>query len=149
MLNFDLTFKKKVMTSQFIKWKKEYNTGISIIDEQHQRLVEMINELYDSFMKKEHKDKVKDIIKEMSAYTYKHFKTEERFFDMYGYSGKEDHVQEHQKFMKKVCEFQEMLVENKTSLTFKVLSFLQEWLLRHIGESDQKYVVELKRAGLT
>ena len=136
------------MSKEFILWKTEFNTGIATIDKQHQRLVGMINELYDAFVKKEHHDKVIDIIGEMQVYTLNHFNTEELLMDRCQYADLEAHKLEHKQFAAKVAEFSDMLTQNNTTVTFKVISFLQEWLLHHIQETDQKYVLVMKKAGI-
>ena len=51
------------------KWKNEYTVNISIIDEQHKKFLEIINELLHmaSDLKKKHTDKPDEINKETMA----------------------------------------------------------------------------------
>ena len=39
-----------------IHWKEDYSTGIDEIDQQHKKLIDMINVLYDSHIRKEKDD---------------------------------------------------------------------------------------------
>ena len=133
------------MSKQFILWKKEFETGIANIDEQHKKLVAMINELYEAFVDKEHKERVDEIVDKMTEYTVYHFSTEEDYFRKIAFPDLIAHKKMHQEFVEKVAVFKENIVQSKTTLTFKVLSFLQDWLLNHIQYADKAYVPALKK----
>lgn len=101
----------------------------------------MLNELYDAFMKKEHKIKAGAIVDRMWAYTNYHFTTEEKYFSMFNYAGAESHIKEHELFRSKVEEFMDKFKKNHSALTYDLMNFLRSWLNNHIMETDQKYVL--------
>lgn len=123
----------------FIPWRKEYELGIETIDKQHQSLVAIINELYQAFIENHHHEKLADVIKELDEYTHKHFGTEEAFFEQFNYAEKESHKKEHDYFRKRIVDFKKEFNSGKRSLTFQVLNFLRDWLIKHIQGTDQKY----------
>lgn len=137
------------MKKTFIYWSENYSVGIKEIDEQHKKLVEMINDLYDAFMNKEHKEKVEEIVTRMAEYTVVHFNFEEEHFKKFGYIGSQVHIAEHKSFLDHVNLFSRDLTQNKATLTFKIITFLQKWLLDHIMVSDKKYVKCFKDSGFT
>ena len=132
---------------EFVPWIDEYNIGIEKIDEQHKFLVGVINELYNAFMNRQHKEKMQNIIKELDDYTDFHFKTEEDYFQRFGYAEKDEHIREHNYFREKIGEFKQDFKNTESALTFSVLNFLRNWLINHIQGTDQKYVSFLKEKG--
>lgn len=135
------------MAEEFFKWKEEYATGFTTIDEQHHKLISLINQFYIAFMGHQQKAVVKDILAEMADYTRYHFTTEEKLFTLYGFPGEKDHLAEHRSFVAKVSEFAVEYDRNPSALTFKVMTFLQKWVQEHIMGVDQKYVSWLKEKG--
>ena len=110
------------------------------IDQQHKQLVNILNELYQAFMDREHKEKIGTIISQLADYTKYHFNTEENYFISFNYLDREKHIKEHQDFKKKVDEFIKKYHDNSGSLTYDVMNFLRNWLNNHIMETDQKYI---------
>lgn len=127
---------------QIIRWSNSFNCNIEEIDKQHKELVEMLNSLYSAFLDKEHAENIKGIVEEMMKYAAIHFKTEESYFDKFGYSERSVHIAAHASFTDNVRNFADEYNKNKNALTYKVLSFLQNWLIDHILKTDKKFAEE-------
>lgn len=127
------------MTTEFLKWNNSFSVKVKEIDDQHKNLVNMLNELYSSFMNKAHEDKIEKIVSSLVDYTVYHFNTEEKYFHQFKYQDTAEHILEHNEFKKTVSHFQEKLKKNKTALTYEVINFLRDWLQEHIAVSDKKY----------
>jgi len=136
------------MYQDFFLWKKEYSVNIAEIDNQHKKIIEMLNTLYFAFMHKEHKQKVESIIKQLEDYTMSHFGTEEKYFALYGYENRMEHVNEHETFIEKISVFKEEFEKNNAVLTFSIINFLREWLNKHILVEDKKYCKCFKENGM-
>jgi len=136
------------MSTVFFPWKDEYCVSVREIDNQHKVIIEMLNELYDSFMKKEHENKLGEILSRLSEYAVYHFETEEKYFSHFGYNKKAVHIQEHDNFTEKVVAFRKEFEKNSSALTYKLVNFLREWLNNHILISDKEYVKCFKENGL-
>ncbi|WML33135.1 hemerythrin domain-containing protein [Clostridium sp. OS1-26] len=70
------------------RWKKEYETGITIIDEQHKELFKIGNESYDLLKNDlilDKYDKVVVILNKLLDYCEYHFSTEEEYLLNIGY----------------------------------------------------------------
>ena len=52
------------MARVFVLWNKKYNTGIKEIDDQHKKLVNILNQLYESFVDRTTNEKLKKVFKE-------------------------------------------------------------------------------------
>jgi hemerythrin len=136
------------MSRSFFIWKEEYSMHIQEIDDQHKVIVELLNDLYDAFLRKEHENKTGEILSRLTDYAFMHFKLEEKYFLMFNYHEKVEHKLEHKKFVERVETFKEEFNKNKTALTYKIINFLRDWLSNHIMVSDKKYVPCFRENGL-
>jgi len=129
-------------------WHKNLSVGIEKIDEQHKKLISIINELYDIIANDEDRNNLKKIMDKLNEYIHIHFATEERYFNQYNYPGKIEHTTEHNEFVKKVNEFQQEFIAGAYSLSFQLMDFLQDWLVHHIITIDKKYTDFFIKQGL-
>jgi hemerythrin len=136
------------MSTVFFPWKEDYSVSVIEIDNQHKVITEMLNELYDSFMKKEHENITGGILSRLSEYAIYHFQTEEKYFSLYGYNKRTAHIREHDDFTEKIKAFRKEFDKSSSALTYKLINFLREWLMNHILVSDKEYVKCFKENGL-
>ena len=132
-----------------ITWSEEYELGFTKIDEQHQKLVDIINKLYNAFIEAHAMDIISEILNEMLEYTAYHFKTEEDFFKENNYPDMDNHNKEHQLFVEKTKGFIEKFSTDDAELTYDVMNFLRGWLLAHIQGSDKEYTRYFVKQGIT
>ncbi|MCK5168846.1 MAG: hemerythrin family protein [Bacteroidales bacterium] len=123
----------------FINWDDSLSIKIDSIDEQHKKLIGMINDFYDSIQNRSNNELISQLISSMKNYTIEHFNFEERLFEKYNYSHSKEHNQEHELFIKKVKELEQKLNSGTIILSFEITSFLKDWLKKHILVSDIKY----------
>ncbi|WP_370572719.1 bacteriohemerythrin [Methanomethylovorans sp.] len=131
-----------------ITWSDKYSVNIKEIDEQHKKLVGMINELHDAMMHAKSKEVSVEIINKMAEYTKYHFSTEEKYMKQFRYPDYEVHKISHEKFVEQVLEFKKGYESGKTGLTYDLLNFLKNWLVTHIQASDKKYAPFFVEHGL-
>ncbi len=123
----------------FMEWNEKFITGVKEADEQHKKLVSLINQLYDAMREGKGKEVIDLIIDELVKYADYHFKTEETLMSKYGYPELESHKREHELFVQKVQEFVEKEKKGSLTLTMDVMNFLKNWITNHILGSDKKY----------
>ncbi|MBN2685372.1 MAG: bacteriohemerythrin [Pontiellaceae bacterium] len=131
-----------------IRWTNDLSVGVAEIDRQHQKLVETINILENAMAKGKGKEVLLGVIQELIAYAQMHFKTEEKYFDQFGYEGSEAHKKLHVSFVKKVSEFCEDYLAGRLGLSISLMNFLSDWVVDHITGEDQKYTTCFKSNGL-
>lgn len=51
-----------------IKWRNEYTLGIELIDNQHKKLLEIVNRLYSAFIEKKQSEEVLTVLVELKDY---------------------------------------------------------------------------------
>jgi len=135
------------MRKILIAWDEYYSVGFDLIDEQHKKLVDMINDLYSSFISGEAQEKAPGIVDEMIKYTDYHFKTEEKFFDEYNYPETQKHKEIHASFVNKAIELKEGLDSGQVTVSYDIMNFLRQWLIDHILKEDKKFAAFFSKKG--
>ena len=120
-------------------WEDKYKVGVKEFDEQHKKLIELINKLYDAMKQGHGKDVLKSILNDLFEYTKYHFETEEKYFSDYKYPDKNEHVKVHNELRNKVIDLRNKLDNGTTVISSELMKFLKEWLVNHIMDSDKKY----------
>ena len=128
-------------------WKDEYSVGVELIDAQHKMFIGIINELYTAIIDKKEDSILDDIFKQLVSYTQFHFQTEERYFDEFNYEDAEAHKAAHQKLCDQIVELQKQEIDIMKD-PFKLLDFLEDWLIDHIMGMDMKYTACFNAHGL-
>lgn len=131
-----------------IKWDDSFSVNVAKIDEQHLALIAMNNELNEAMAQGKGKEVLGKIVNGLISYTATHFKTEEDYFNRFGYPEKDSHKKEHVAFVQKVTEFKDGFENGKLSLSIEVMTFLSNWLRNHIKVIDKKYSRFFNEKGL-
>ena len=122
-----------------IHWDNSFSVNVAEIDRQHERLVAMINELNDAMLQGKAKEVLGPLINRLFHYAETHFKTEETYFQRFGYPDAESHKREHADFVAKVRDFKGQFDKNLLGLSVEMLIFLSDWWRRHIKVVDKQY----------
>ncbi len=131
-----------------VTWDKSYSVSVQKFDEQHQKLFALLNTLHEAMRKGEGQAMVQDTVRELSNYTLTHFRAEEELLRKTNYPGLAAHQAEHQKFMARVEEFAEQLRAGRAALSITVLTFIKDWLSKHIQQTDRSYAAYLNSQGV-
>ena len=89
----------------FLVWMDDFSVGVKTIDEQHQKLIAMINDLHDAMSAGKSKTILDELLTKMKDYTVEHFGFEENLLKTNGYSDLPQHIVQHKEFVNKVEEF--------------------------------------------
>ncbi|MCI8650551.1 MAG: hemerythrin family protein [Anaerotruncus sp.] len=121
-------------------WSKDLETGNKLIDQQHQQLIQSINDLLDACSQGKGRDKIVETMQFLQSYTAKHFADEETLQQRSNYPDYMNHKRYHDTFKKTVAD---ILAELKTSgpsvaLVAKVNTSVASWFLSHIKREDTK-----------
>ncbi len=122
-----------------IKWDNSFSVSVVEMDQQHQKLVSLINELDDAMRQGKGKDVAAKIITGLVSYTRTHFGNEERLLTQHGYPELDTQKKEHADFVSKVTQFQNDFNSGKMGLTIQIMNFMSNWLQHHIKVEDRKY----------
>lgn len=122
------------------EWDAEYSVGNAELDHQHQRLFQIINELYAALENGETQSSVERALQSLIEYTRSHFAAEEALMLQHKYPGYAGHKRMHDQLLDKVTEYGLRLNQGESDLAANVLPFLiGDWLMDHITVTDKKY----------
>ncbi|MGD9172326.1 MAG: bacteriohemerythrin [Candidatus Thiodiazotropha sp.] len=125
-----------------LKWKKELDTGIDVIDGQHKQIVDYINQLDDAKVTKDRK-LIGKVIDDMVDYTVSHFGFEETLIEDAGYEFTRPHKRVHELFVKRVSEYKQRF-DGGDDVADELHGLLSRWLFSHIQNDDAAYVPSVK-----
>lgn len=131
-----------------IAWAHAFEVGVKSIDEQHKRLVEMLNSLSKAIGENHGKEAVMGIVEEMKDYAVYHFRTEEEAMEAKNYPKRSPHKQEHDTFIEQVLDAADALESGGKLTPQEVWTFLHDWLVEHILESDKALGQHLSAQGM-
>lgn len=120
-------------------WSEDYSVKVNGLDNQHKKLVGLINELHSAMKEGKSREVLGRIINELISYTKFHFTAEENLMLQNKYPGYAKHKEEHEAFTKKVIEFEEKFKSGSIVLSQEVILFLKDWLINHIQRTDKNY----------
>lgn len=123
----------------FFTWSEQMSVNNAQMDAQHQKLVGLINQLYDAMRQGMGKDVTGKIINELYNYTITHFRAEERLMSEKNFPKLAEQEASHEKFTAKVNQFKQDFDDGKLSLSMDIMNFLQDWLKNHIMKMDKEY----------
>ncbi|WP_295005011.1 bacteriohemerythrin [uncultured Dechloromonas sp.] len=126
-----------------IIWESKLDTGIDVIDSQHRRIVDYINDLEIAKAKGD-KAMVTDVIEQLIDYTQSHFGFEESMMEEAGYKFIKPHKKVHELFIKRVTDFT-MRAAKGEDIADELHSMLAKWLLNHIANEDRDYADSVKQ----
>lgn len=130
----------------FFKWNERYAFGFESIDSDHKVLVSLIDDLYSALSKGEGKNVIQGIVAKLVDYTKVHFKREEFYMQSINYTDTAQHIAQHEFFIQKVDSFMEKLDAGVSNISIEVITFLRDWLINHILNTDKKFVTELMKS---
>jgi|WetSurMetagenome_2_1015567.scaffolds.fasta_scaffold00222_27 hemerythrin len=127
----------------YLHWSSDLNTGIEVIDDQHKRIVNYLNELNDANDKGDSQI-TNRVLNELVDYTLTHFAFEEELQEKAGYPFLRAHKRVHDIFTKRIAEFQKRAVAGE-NVAPELLSMLKIWLVNHIKGDDADYAESVRK----
>jgi hemerythrin-like metal-binding protein len=131
--------RRKFKDRRRVDWKDEYSVGIESIDQQHKKLINLINMLQTSVDYSTGEAFEQECLAAVVDYTKIHFVYEEGLMSKYGYPDFEAHKAQHQKMIDKVEELLAEYEKDPESAMKNALDFLKQWLIKHINGTDKQY----------
>ncbi|MCW9026259.1 MAG: hemerythrin family protein, partial [Thiovulaceae bacterium] len=120
-----------------IEWNEGLNLGIKALDDDHKRLLQLINSLSESIDKNEPKNIIEHIFLELEKLTKKHFEREEDYLEGCSCTKLDEHKVQHADFLSKLSELKNKALSANDYISIQdVTVYLTEWLLNHVIEED-------------
>ncbi len=122
-----------------ITWSTALSVKVTEMDNQHVKLIDLINKLHDAMRSGKANDEVRVVVDQMINYAQSHFRDEEKLMLSNKYPGYNHQKSEHDAFIKKAQEFKQDLSIGKVAVSVSVSTYLKDWLTKHIQVEDRQY----------
>lgn len=135
-----------------IQWGYHFLTGIKIIDNQHQGLVELVNKLHRLTKGNPQAAEVDAAFNALTDYAAEHFAAEEQLMADAGLTEEtlEPHMHAHRSFVEEIGIMWRNRNMDAKDATANLLEFLTTWIYRHILITDHAMARDYyQRKGLT
>ena len=133
----------------FIEWDPRFMLGVPLIDGQHERLVQLTNNLHVAC--RDSKENANDcfirVAHEAVNYVRYHFTTEEKMMLLLMFPEYTEHKKHHEIFIREVLHQTQMFANKKNLVPNRFVHFLRDWVLSHIAVRDKvftEYILSLK-----
>jgi hemerythrin-like metal-binding protein len=117
--------------------------GIPAIDTQHQKLISIVNDMYEEVALCHSLDEERVLtgkfLEQMQEYARIHFTAEENILTKNNYPKLPQHQAEHKLFIDELQRIRSSHTKGELALSFDVFLFAREWIANHINVSDQEY----------
>jgi hemerythrin len=122
----------------FMEWDDSFSVNVAEIDDQHKKLIGMVNTFNDSIID-DKKAAFGDLLSSLVDYAAYHFSTEEKYMDKFNYPGTEAHKSEHELFAAKALDVKKRFEDGTLVISLEVTEFLKNWIANHVLGTDKKY----------
>ena len=124
-----------------IAWTNDLSTGIEVIDNQHKRIVDYINEL-EKAISLQNQLTGGHVLNELVEDTLSHFAFEQSLQEEAGYKFSKPHKAMHDIFVKRIAAFQDRHKAGE-DIAEQLHCMLGTWLVHHIKRDDMAYVADV------
>ena len=122
-----------------LEWSDDLSVKISSFDNEHKKLIEILNKLSDAMSQGQGQKVMAGILSELANYTKTHFKHEEDVMEKYAFPGISEQKKQHAEFISKINEMQTQFNSGVMSLSISVFNFIASWVQNHIKKADKNY----------
>lgn len=130
-----------------IQWSNLLSVGVTQFDNEHKKLVDILNNLHDAMKEGKGADVIGKTLDSLISYTATHFASEEKLMTQHAYPNLTKHKGEHAALVKQALEIQKDFKAGK-ALPQNLLQFLKDWLMKHIAGDDKQYGPFLNSKGV-
>ena len=135
----------KIVSKRFVQWDESYSVGLDVIDDDHKKLLGMINQLQTASHYTTDDTMIEHILDDLIDYTKYHFLREEKIMLDCDYPELTAHKKLHQDMISQVTKFVDDYRLHKTRTIDEVTQYLKSWLINHINGSDKEYMPYIKK----
>lgn len=126
------------------QWTDDLMTGNFFIDNDHRKLIRMVNAFFDSMAEGRANAVIGKVLHNLTLYAKQHFGREEAEMKRIRYADADLHRAEHAVFVKQVEALKSSLNAGEKINVLKVSTLLSDWLRNHILVVDKQLAAALK-----
>lgn len=131
-----------------VTWCDDYSVNVEEIDLQHQKMLELVNNLHTSVEACIDKQDLKEKLVGLVEFTRMHFSTEERLMKQYDYPQAAPHHREHRILLQHMDNLVAAVSSGKYPTFYSDYDVSTDWALVHIAECDKSLGAFLNSKGV-
>ena len=139
---FLLSFKMAGATT--VPWTDQWLTGIPVIDADHQKLVNYLNDLTAAVTQKRGREACGTVLTGLVAYVREHFAREEAIWTGGGLPSLAEHLTTHGDLLQQVTAFEAAYNSGSAEISDELLAFLRTWLIEHVFQTDKMAAARIR-----
>ncbi len=122
----------------FIKWKKEFCTGIPDVDYEHEQLIEQINSVFELIDQHTNTESIVDCLGDIYGSISAHFALEEQMMKKHGYDQYTEHSTDHERLLDDIRDLTDEFESTSRINDDKFKLQLNSWFLGHFQTHDAR-----------
>ncbi|NLJ59042.1 MAG: hemerythrin family protein [Tissierellia bacterium] len=123
-----------------ILWNKNLEVGNDLIDQQHKKLFEKADQLFEAGKSGKTKEHIMQMFDFLDDYAKTHFRDEEKYMQSINYPEYNQQKQMHESFIEKLAELRSQYEKDGANISVIIGAnqFILDWLVKHISTADKK-----------
>jgi hemerythrin-like metal-binding protein len=121
-----------------LEWKPEFSVGIASMDFEHQKMIRMINELYDELMQHKDAESIEQFLGDIHTAINAHFALEERMMREAAYSEYEAHKIDHEELLEQIRDMMDEFRADPENGFDLLRDNLADWFEAHFASFDAR-----------
>lgn len=142
--NDDIT--KTPLSYVKVKWNNQWACGNDLIDDQHEELLNLCNQLLENFLLKAPQNEIHQSLELFTNHVLTHFEDEERLHSIMNYPDAENHSITHDLLVEKVMAFKQAFLDDKVNPSSFFTFVMDEVIMGHLLTEDVLYFPYVKKA---
>jgi hemerythrin len=137
-----MTRVERVIRTIVTEWKSSYSVGVKELDIQHQKLLNLINELdqfLDNRQEASSKTRCFAALNALVKYAETHFSAEEGYLSKYTYPKYDLQKADHENFLETVFSMYAKFEKDDSYSLNEIINYLRDWYTLHILGMDLEY----------
>ena len=123
--------------------------NVPIIDAQHEKLVQLTNDLYLACLQNSETASIYfiEVVHKVVDYVRYHFTVEEKMMLLFEYPDYSSHKKEHENFVREILIETQKFSSKKHLVPNRYVQYLRDWILSHIAVCDKAladYILSVK-----
>ena len=119
-----------------LEWKQEYSTGIASVDNEHKKLIEQINRLYEQLDNTFDVLTIEAMLGEIQVDISAHFALEELLMHEAGYPDYRNHKEDHENLLDQINDIIFCFAANSHACGELLRKNLSDWFSHHFVNFD-------------
>jgi len=128
-----------------VEWTEALESGVPSIDDDHRRLLELLDLLGQARGRGLDAVLVKEIIRDLLEFFKAHFEREELVMAEVSYGGLGEHRLDHRLMITSLGEVVAGIAENDLPVDESTMEFLVGWISGHLEHADKPLVADIRR----